>query len=162
MRRSSASVEGRVGAPAARRASQCRVCAAMSSLAGSTAAAKRRLDSVYSCVQHTRVSSRRAASAASEAAICAGVPSKRRPQPAENSVSPQNSSGAPAAPCCTKAMWPAVWPGTSITAKRRPSSSTVSPPASGTKGSGMRSRAGPKTRPSPAASSGRSVFTPPT
>ena len=32
------------------------------------------------------------ASASSEACICAGVPSNRRPQPAENRVSPQNSA----------------------------------------------------------------------
>jgi hypothetical protein len=44
---------------------------------------------------HPRVAGS-AARRASEACICAGVPSNRRPQPAENSVSPQNSSGAAA------------------------------------------------------------------
>jgi len=87
-------VLGSVGRPASRsawqRACQCASCA----LSGSTARAKRKLASVYSWPQHTRVSSGSAASASSEASICAGVPSNTRPQPPENSASPQNSSGA--------------------------------------------------------------------
>jgi hypothetical protein len=35
-----------------------------------------------------------AAKASKDANICAGVPSKIRPHPPENSVSPQNSTGA--------------------------------------------------------------------
>src|SRR6218665_2885649 len=42
-------------------------------------------------------------------------------------------------------MWPAVWPGTSMTSKRRPRTSTVSPCARRTRGSGADSRARPST-----------------
>ena len=73
----------------------------MSRFDGSTASAKRRFDSVYSCVQYTRVSGGSAASLDSERCICAGVPSNRRPQPAENSVSPQNSVAGPVEGRCT-------------------------------------------------------------
>lgn len=43
---------------------------------------------VYSCAQKTRVSSGRGRSLEREDHICFGVPSKRRPQPRANSVSP--------------------------------------------------------------------------
>ena len=42
-------------------------------------------------------------------------------------------------------MWPAVWPGTSSTWKRRPSASTLSPSEQALQRLGMRSRAGPYT-----------------
>jgi hypothetical protein len=64
-------------------------------LPGSTAAAKRRFASVYSWPQYTRVSPGSAASAESERHISSAVPSNRRPHPAANNVSPQNSAGAP-------------------------------------------------------------------
>src|SRR5690606_28661119 len=62
-------------------------------LSGSTALAKRRLPRVYSWAQNTWVAAGSAASRCSEWCICSGVPSNRRPQPAANRVSPQNSSG---------------------------------------------------------------------
>jgi hypothetical protein len=74
-------LDGTVGSSAARLALSSRIRSASASLPGSTANAKRRFDSVYSCAQYTSVSSGRAASLPSEAAICAGVPSNRRPQP---------------------------------------------------------------------------------
>ena len=67
----------------------------MSALSGSTASAKRRLASVYSWPQYTRVASGSAAKRDSEACICSAVPSNSRPQPAENRVSPQNSMPPP-------------------------------------------------------------------
>ena len=123
-------LEGRVGL-AGRAPPGTRCCRRPApGLPGSTASAKRRLDSVYSWAQQTRVSPGRAAKRSSDASICAGVPSNSRPQPPLNSgVSPQKSSGAaPARTAGSEAMWPAVWPGTSITSKRHPSSSTASPP----------------------------------
>jgi len=53
-----------------------------------------------------------ARSAPSDAHICAGVPSNRRPHPAANSVSPQNTQGCPPT-SPNSATWPAVWPGMS-------------------------------------------------
>ena len=62
---------------------------------GSTASAKRRLASVYSWPQYTRVAAgkRRELRQATPTSGL-GVPSNSRPQPAANSVSPQNSSGS--------------------------------------------------------------------
>jgi len=93
--RSSASVDGTVGSPRARCTSTCAARAASASLAGSMPRANAQFALVYSWPQHTRVSPGSAASRSSEASICAGVPSNRRPQPTLNNVSPQNSTPAP-------------------------------------------------------------------
>jgi hypothetical protein len=52
------------------------------------------------------------------------VPSNSRPQPSENSVSPQSSTSSPAK---LNATWPRVWPGVSITCARLRPNSTVAP-----------------------------------
>src|SRR5690606_25708523 len=93
------SVDGSVGWSCALRSLACchRCCKAR--LSGSTCSAQRRLDNVYSCAQHTRVSGDKAPSLLREFNIWAGVPSKRRPQPPENRVSPQKTRGFPVANC---------------------------------------------------------------
>src|SRR6185437_12519778 len=78
---STAIVDGTVASPRPRAAASRALRRASSRLAGSTASAKRMFASVYSWAQYTRVAPGSAASLASEAAICAGVPSKSRPQP---------------------------------------------------------------------------------
>jgi hypothetical protein len=100
----------------------------------------------------------RAASASSEASICAGVPSNRRPQPPENSVSPQNSSGAPSTSAAKIGDVPRRVAGHVDDAKvHAQHAAGVSPPASGVKGSGMRSRAGPYTAAPVASRSGHAA-----
>src|SRR5687768_433883 len=138
---SSAMVEGSVGSPPARFDSSRALRSASAALPGSTASAKRMFAIVYSCPQYTRVAPGRRASLPSESTICAGVPSKSRPQPQANSVSPQKSSPAPAS-----AMWPAVWPGMSSAASSMPMPGTVmrSPSASRWSRAAETSRAGPK------------------
>ena len=86
-------------------------------LAGSTVNAKRRL---AACIRGRRTPGCPAAARAggfNEAVICVGVPSNIRPQPALNSVSPQNS-----APCPQRAMWLKVCPGTCKISKQSPKS----------------------------------------
>src|SRR5258706_76590 len=92
---SSPSRLGSVGLPSARslRSRASRISSAR--LPGSTVLAKPMLASVYSWPQYTFVSSGSAASFASEAYICSAVPSKRRPQPQANSVSPQKNAPGP-------------------------------------------------------------------
>ena len=68
---------------------------ASASLPGSTVLAKPMFARVYSCPQYTRVSSGSELSFPSDAYICSAVPSKRRPHPQANSVSPQKSAPAP-------------------------------------------------------------------
>ena len=87
-------VLGRVGRPAVRAAASRRLRAMSFPLPGSTASAKRMFDIVYSWAQYTRVAGGSAASLASESCICAGVPSKSRPQPQAKRVSPQNTESA--------------------------------------------------------------------
>ena len=78
-----------------------------------------------------------------EAFICTGVPSNIRPQPALNSVSPQNS-----APCPQNAMWLKVCPGTCKISKPSPKSgnSQRSPSRTVRVGYGIRASSGPDDR----------------
>ena len=97
----------------------------------------------------TRASRRgSAASADSDVHICCGVPSNRRPHPAANSVSPQNTRRHRRSRRRSSAMWPAVWPGMSSTRSVTgiPGTSTVVAFARARcVRPGIVSRAGPKT-----------------
>ncbi len=101
---------GIVTRPAALSSSTSLVRRISCSFSGSTARAKRQLESVYSCAQYTLVSSGRPASLSSDSCISPGLPSNRRPQPTLNRVSPQNRQ-----PCPKNAIWLLVWPGISST-----------------------------------------------
>ena len=98
--------------------------------------------------------------ATASACICAGVPSNRRPQPPENSVSPQNSSGAPSRSGGSRRCGRRCGP-----ARRSPRSagrarSTVSPSCERLERAAGCARA-PGRRPGPC-SRGRRASTPPT
>ena len=86
-------VVGRVGLPSAKRFLSFFKRDSMSLLSGSTAAAKSKLDMVYSCPQKTLVWSGRDESFSSEKCICSAVPSKSLPHPPAKSVSPEKSIG---------------------------------------------------------------------
>ena len=133
---SSASVDGTVGAPCARSSATRATLAETAAFPGSTWAAKRRLEAVYSWPQYTSVSSGRADSVTfSDSYICAGVPSNRRPQPAANSVSPVNTAPSPA-----YATAPSVCPGMCSTRNDSPSTETDAPCSRNSVCSGMRPR----------------------
>ena len=82
---------GTVGTPAARFASTSFTLAARSSLCGSTDTANLALDSVYSCAQYTEVSGGIEVIFCTDVHIWDAVPSKSRPHPIANSVSPTNT-----------------------------------------------------------------------
>ncbi len=63
------------------------------------------------------------------------VPSKTRPHPPENNVSPVSARPAP-----TNAIAPSVWPGIDMTVKRDSPSVTTSPSSTARVWRGMRAR----------------------
>ena len=84
-------VVGTVGFPARACASAHSCLARSAALFGSRVSANRRFFSVYSCPQYTAVASGNAISFANDASIMPASPSKSRPQPPTNNVSPVNT-----------------------------------------------------------------------
>jgi hypothetical protein len=124
-------------------------------LPGSTAAAKRRLDRVYSWVQQTRVSAGSAASAQRVRHLRRRAFEEPAAAGGEQRVAAEQQRRTRHVRSAGRRCGPRVWPGTSMTSKRAAQHLDAVAFGSGTKGCGIFSRAGPQTGPSSRAATRR-------